>query len=147
MHSLSLKYVFPTQAASHLNPNAVVWTFGLQTSTGALLLYCYIGSLTTISFFRYGDAVYEFDWFEMPIELRKFIQLVIADAQRPLFYTGLNLVDLNLLTFVKVNEENVEYSFLKTELDFNGTYCFFDKSFQLSKTVVTYYMMLRRLAK
>lgn len=86
----------------------MVWTVGLQTGTGAILLYCYIGSLTTESFLRYGDAAYEFDWTKMPIELRTFIQLVICDAQRSLVYIGFNLVDLNLFTFVNVNEKNIE---------------------------------------
>lgn len=94
---------FWLQAAKNLDLNIVVVVLSLQMSTGTVFLYCYAGSLTTSQFLRYGNISYESDWVEMPIELRKFIQILIADAQRPLIFRGLNLVDLNLAAFTKVN--------------------------------------------
>lgn len=38
----------------------------------------------------------------MPIELQRFIQLVIADEQRPLIFTGMGVLGLNLAVFTTV---------------------------------------------
>lgn len=67
-----------------------------------VFLFCRLGSLTTIQFHRFGDISYNSEWYKMPIEQRNYIELLIADAQRPLIFHGLKLVDLNLLTFTKV---------------------------------------------
>lgn len=82
--------------------NMVVLLGSVQASAGNVFVYCYSGSLTTNQFLRFGDISYESEWNQMPIKLRKFIQLIIADAQRPLVYDGLNLIDLNLAAFTKV---------------------------------------------
>lgn len=89
-------------------------------------------------FHRYGDISYEAQWIKMPIELQKFVQIVIADAQRPLKFTGLNLVDLNLTAFTTVYFFYIRcYQWLLC-----ASLCF-----QVMKAVVTYYMMFRSLAK
>lgn len=59
--------------------------------------------MTTNEFLRYGDIAYQSEWIKMPNKLQKFIPLIIADAQRPLIFEGLNIIVLNLMTFTKVN--------------------------------------------
>lgn len=90
------------QAASNLDLSFVVWMIGLPMSVGTVFLYCYVGSSTTSQFLRYGDITYMSNWLELPIELQKCIHVLIANTQRPLIYNGLNLIDLNLMTFAKV---------------------------------------------
>lgn len=90
------------QDAANLDLTVVVSILGLQMSTGTVLLYCYVGSLTTSQFLRFGDISYESDWIKMPIAMRRFILLLIADAQRPIIFKGLSLIDLNLMTFTTV---------------------------------------------
>lgn len=132
-------FAFLTQAATNLDLNIVVVILGVQCNTGTVFLYCYVGSLTMNQFHRYGDISYEAQWIKMPIELRKFVQIVIADAQRLLKFTKLNLVDLNLTAFTTVRFcfHIFCYRYLLCAL----------LCFQVMKAVVTYYMMFRSLAK
>lgn len=74
----------------------------ILSSTGTVFLYCYTGSLTTDQFLRYGDIAYESDWFLMPIEMQTYLILIIADAQRPLEFHGMRIINLNLATFASV---------------------------------------------
>lgn len=84
------------------NLNVSVLLIGVQASAGSVFLYCYVGSLTNYQFFRYGDISYVSDWYRMPTDLQKCIQLMIADAQQSLEYHGLNVIDMNLTAFTKV---------------------------------------------
>lgn len=70
---------------------------------GNVLLYCYVGTFTTTQFSNYGDAAYESAWYKYPLNLRKAVQMIIADAQRPLIFYGFGVIDLNLITFTKVS--------------------------------------------
>lgn len=106
-----------------------------------VFLYCFVGSLTTDQFHRFGDISYEFEWYQLPIDLQKYLTLIIADAQRPQVFTGFNIIDSSLMTFTKVClEQDIEES--ESRLLFESKQ--FD--FQITKTVVSYYMMFKRLA-
>lgn len=110
-------------------------------SIGTVFLYCFFGSLTTDQFLRYAHISYESEWYTLPIELQKFIQLIIADAQRPRIFQGFKIIDLNLLAFTKVSYwDSVECGLI------SSNFKTFPKS-QIMKTVITYYMMFKRLAK
>lgn len=71
-------------------------------STGTVLLYCWMGSFTTNQFFRFTDASYESMWYKFPVDLRKYLRLIIINAQRPRVYHGFRFIDLSLVTFVTV---------------------------------------------
>lgn len=73
-----------------------------STSTGCVFLFCTIGSFTTDNFSRIADASYESLWYHFPTDLRKYLLLIVADAQRPRMFEGLGVIDLNLMTFTKV---------------------------------------------
>lgn len=82
-----MSVIFSLQAFKNLNLNIVILILYVEANTdGAVVLFCYAGSLTMDEFHRYGDIAYEFEWIEMPIELQKFILLIIADAQHPLIF-------------------------------------------------------------
>lgn len=108
---------------------------GVPTSTGVVFLYCYVGSLTTDQFLRFGNIAYESEWFKMTVEQQKLIQLIIADAQRPLVFHGLQLINLNLEAFGKVNFNP----------RFSHWVVFTLVRFQIMRTVVSYVMVLRSL--
>lgn len=66
--------------------------------------YCYFGFLATESFGKMSDCIYnDIDWQKIPIELKKYIILMIANMQRPLYYHGFNVVTLELNTFCRVS--------------------------------------------
>lgn len=111
-------FFFFLQATKHMDLNMLVCANALMSSTIAVFLYCYVGSLTTDQFLRYGDISYESQWYKLPIDLQKFFQLIIVDAQRSLSYHGFGIIDLNLNAFTKI-----------------------------MRTVISYYMMFKRLTK
>lgn len=71
-------------------------------STGNILLYCYVGSLTTDLFHSYGDISYESLWYKFPVNLQQYLRLIIADAQRPRVFRGFGYLTLSLMLFTKV---------------------------------------------
>lgn len=77
-----------------------------MTSAGNIFLYCYVGTFTTVKFLRFSDVAYESLWYKFPIELQKYLRLIIADAQRPRAFDGFGFMDLNLVSFVKVFVSN-----------------------------------------
>lgn len=74
----------------------------ILTSAGNIFLYCYVGSHTTTTFLRFSDIPYESLWYKFPVDLQKYLHLIIANAQRPRAFDGYAIMDLNLVTFVKV---------------------------------------------
>lgn len=97
------------QATKRLDLNILVFFNALLSSDFAVFLYCYIGSLTTDQFLRYGDISYESGWYRLPIDLQTFIELIIADGQRSLSFHGFNIINLNLNAFTKVMRTVVSY--------------------------------------
>lgn len=83
-------------------------------------LYCYVGSLTTDQFLRYGDVAYEFPWYKLPVDVQRNFPLIIANAQRPQCFNGLNIIDLNLVIFIKVRyTDEFSTGSFSSELEFN----------------------------
>lgn len=68
-----------------------------------LYLYCYNGKRATDCFGAFSNCLYEFNWAVLPIHLQKDFILMIAHAQKPFFYHGCGLVEVNLETFLKVD--------------------------------------------
>lgn len=67
-----------------------------------IFVYCYFGKIATYSFSKMADLLYELNWNELPIRHQKYVILMIANMQRPLYYHGFHVITLNLETFTKV---------------------------------------------
>lgn len=67
-----------------------------------LFTYCYFGKMSTESFNRMGESVYEMNWYEFSNDSKKYFLFIIQNAQRPLYYHGLDVAIMNLETFTKV---------------------------------------------
>lgn len=67
-----------------------------------LFLYCSFGNLTTDNFLQFGDAVYDLHFYEFPHDLQKYLTIMIAETQEPVYYHGFNILNLNLVTFSAV---------------------------------------------
>lgn len=76
----------------------------LESMTGLLNFYgfCYFGLVTAKSFEMTGERLYECNWYDLPIELKRYFIMMIGNAQRPMYYSGHNLVILNMETPLKV---------------------------------------------
>lgn len=68
-----------------------------------MFCYCYYGGRTTQQFMDMADTVFESKWNHLPINLQKFIFLMIINAQKSIFYHGFYVVDLKLTTFTRVS--------------------------------------------
>lgn len=73
---------------------AVVWTF----------LYCYFATHATDRLTKIGNNIYESSWYEFPINIQKYLILIIIRSQNPIYFTGLGLLNCTLESFGKVSQ-------------------------------------------
>lgn len=73
-----------------------------------LFCFCYFGKLATDSFGQMTNCLFECKWVEFPIDVQKYILLMIMNSQRPMYYHGLGIAVLNLETFSKVILEIIQ---------------------------------------
>lgn len=66
-------------------------------------IFCYFGTHITDRLLLIALIMYESKWYYYPLELQKFVILVIARSQKPAYFTGLNLIRCTLEIFGKVN--------------------------------------------
>ncbi|XP_055297593.1 odorant receptor 2a-like [Sitodiplosis mosellana] len=92
------------------------WIIIASMCISNLFLCCFLGKLASKSYEQMADALYDCNWHKLPLNLQKYLIIMIADAQIPLNYHGCGVITLNLETF-------------------SG----------LMRSVYTYYMMLKTL--
>lgn len=68
-----------------------------------MFVYCYLGKTATDNYAAFADCVYGSQWPMLPIKLQRFVQLMIGNAQRRLYYDGFGVVVLDLETFTSVS--------------------------------------------
>lgn len=75
---------------------------------GMLILfgYCYFGKMATESYLKMADCLYGLNWHELDLKYQKYFVIMMANAQRPIYYHGFGVAILNLETFLKVSERN-----------------------------------------
>lgn len=54
----------------------------------SLYLYCHFGDQVTQRFEDVGDAVYQIDWYALPLDMQKNLPMVIALTQKRIFVRG-----------------------------------------------------------
>lgn len=101
-----------------LDFNMGISLFCICISGCVLFLYCFLGERTTQNYLSFGELVYRSKWHRLPARLQKPIIMMIAVAQRPLYYNVFGIAHLNVSTFGKVNIEHVHvYSMYRQILD------------------------------
>lgn len=81
----------------------IVLASKIAVSLANLFGYCYFGRYATESFTLYiSDSLYNANWQNLPVELQKYIIIIMINAQKPKFYHGFGMVYLNLETFCKM---------------------------------------------
>lgn len=68
-----------------------------------LEIHCYFGEMTTQSFLKFSNCLYELQWYNLPIQLGKYLLIILPNMQRSLFYDGFGMFPLTLQTFAPVN--------------------------------------------
>ena len=51
-------------------------------------LFCHFGGKITQHFEDIGNAVYQMEWYRLPLDMQKDLQIVIALAQKPIYMRG-----------------------------------------------------------
>lgn len=85
----------------------------ITVSMANLFLYCYFGKMATDSYLKMTKSLYESNWIDHPVQLQKYLILMIGNMQRPLYYHGFGIAKLNLETYTTVSHfirTNAKYS-------------------------------------
>lgn len=87
----------------HLDKNVLTILAATTVSSSNLFIYCFFGKLATESYQKMADCLYESKWWELPVELQKYLLLMNMNMQRLLYYHGFEVAVLNLETFTRVS--------------------------------------------
>lgn len=68
-----------------------------------LFLYSYFGQLASDRYEKVVDCSYKTNWHLFPVKLQKYFILIISNMQKPLYYHGFGVINLDLKTFIRVN--------------------------------------------
>lgn len=67
-----------------------------------LLIYCYYGNEVTYHGILVSDAAYATTWYKFPARLRRYLYVMILQAQRPKVFMGLKIVNCSLESYTSV---------------------------------------------
>ena len=90
------------QQIKHIDLSALIILIGGLASTANLFLYCYFGTLATESYENMADCIFESNWLKLPVDSRKYLIVMIANAQRRIYYHGFGLAYLRMMTYTSV---------------------------------------------
>lgn len=118
----------------HTDFNLIIILMGLVVSSANFLVYCYFGKMATDSFAKMSKCLFESNWQNLPIQLQQYFVLMIASAQRPMYYHGANVAIINLETFTKVKENRnfLEFYSILEKMKSFFFYFSFSKRFSLT---------------
>lgn len=69
-------------------------------------LFCHFGGKVTQQFEDIGDAVYQLEWYRLPLNMQKNFQVVIALAQKRIYMRGYGDTRTTHSVFKKVSKRN-----------------------------------------
>lgn len=88
----------------------VLITIAILVSGLNLFVYSYFGHGANETHMEISDCFFQSEWFNLPYHLQKYFVIIIANAQRPLYYHGFGVAFINLNTFIRVRI-SIEISF------------------------------------
>lgn len=68
---------------------------------------CYFANMTSDLVTHTSYAAFESDWYTYPMDIQKFIILIVRRAQNPVKFKGLNVIDCTVETYGKVWELSI----------------------------------------
>lgn len=104
---ISNSYLQMDMAIKQLNINILLMPISIFISSANLFIYCFVACNSTEQYLKLADMLYESNWPRLSINLQKIVNLMILEAQKPIHYHGLYLVELRLGTFMKVCYEGL----------------------------------------
>lgn len=97
------KYSCHLQQMQQVNFDICLYIMLAIFALAILFLYCYFGEMASNSFEKMINLLFECNWSILPVDLQKYLIIMIANAQRPIFYHGFHVIILNLETFGNVS--------------------------------------------
>lgn len=85
-----------------MNYDIILVVIMVGAATVSLFVYCFFGKLASKSYEDMAVCIFEANWQQLPLDLQKYLILIIGNMQRPMFYHGFGVAVLNLETFCKV---------------------------------------------
>lgn len=70
-----------------------------------VFIFCYLATRATTAMTTIPRYVYDVNWYEYPLELREYCQIVLMRSQQPFYFTGFKVIKCTLETFTKVLNE------------------------------------------
>lgn len=89
----------------HPDSTLFVLFISIVVAIGNVYLLCYFGKLATESFQNMSGCIYNSNWQQLDIDLKKYIILMVRSSRRPLIFHGYGMLILNLETFTQVSEQ------------------------------------------
>lgn len=99
-------YISVSIAQTFANFDILVLLFDTSCIISALLwpyLFCHFADLTTNKIASIGDAAYNSNWYDFPVDLQKHMVLVVMRSRDKFYFTGLGLVRSTLEVFGEVS--------------------------------------------
>lgn len=90
------------QQTRNLNADIIMVISNSSNGLLNIFIYCYFGKSATDSYAKMTDYLMQLEWYEYPNGLQKYLILMIANTQTPVFYHGFNIAVLDLGTFTQV---------------------------------------------
>lgn len=88
----------------HLDFELYMLLVSVAAAISSLFAYCYFGKIATNSYDQMAECLYDCNWHELDLQHQKYILVMMMNAQRPIYYNGFGVADLNLETFTTVSD-------------------------------------------
>lgn len=95
-------FIPSVKALKSIDARIFIASVSILMSSGIAIVCCYVGSYTTKKYLRFADVAYESLWYKVPTCFQKYLIPIVTDAQRLQVFNGLGIIDVNLITFMKV---------------------------------------------
>lgn len=107
-------------------------------------IYCQFASFITERISRVDDSIYGSNWYNYPVGVQKYLILIIALSERPIYFTGFGLMKCTLEMFGAVR------LFLLTKFKIQNSILYFLMIFrfllfQITKSSFSFYVIFRQL--
>lgn len=87
----------------HLDVGFILIVIAINVSGSNLFLYCFFGQSANDIYLEIADSYFNAKWIQLSPKLQKYFIIMIANAQRPLYYDGFGVAYLELNTFLRVS--------------------------------------------
>lgn len=83
-------------------------------SMGVSTVYpcCYFASRATAKLDQMAEVVYISNWYSLPLELQKYVPLMVAFGQRDHAFRGVHVITCSLASFLQVTQSTLTQSML-----------------------------------